>query len=104
MLNFGKRYFPPGSELPYLWGMDELIRQINNYRQEIESENGLDAETFRIKWLGTKGMVKTLMGEMKNVAPENKKEAGQLLNDFKLFTEQHFENLKSASEIGRAHV
>ena len=100
MLNFGKRYFPPGSELPYLWGMDELIKQINNYRQEIESENGLDAETFRIKWLGTKGMVKTLMGEMKNVAPENKKEAGQLLNDFKLFTEQHFENLKSASSNG----
>ena len=35
------------------------------------------------------------MGEMKNVAPENKKEAGQLLNEFKLFTEAKFEELKS---------
>ena len=30
------------------------------------------------------------MGEMKNVAVENKKEAGQLLNEFKVFTEEKF--------------
>lgn len=59
--------------------------------------NGGDAETFRIKYLGTKGLVKALMGEMKNVAAENKKEAGQLLNEFKLFAEGKYEEIKSSS-------
>ena len=49
--------------------------------------NKEELEAFRIKYLGTKGLVKTIMGEMKHVAPENKKEAGQLLNEFKIYTE-----------------
>ncbi len=71
--------------------MEQLVQLINNYKQEINSTEAAtpDAvEAFRIKWLGTKGLVKTIMGEMKNVAAENKKEAGQLLNEFKLFVEQ----------------
>ena len=45
------------------------------------------AEEFRIKYLGTKGIVKTIMGEMKNVPAEKKKEFGQILNEFKQFAE-----------------
>ena len=37
------------------------------------------------------------MGEMKNVAAENKKQAGQLLNEFKLFTEARYDELKATS-------
>jgi len=74
--------------------MEELVKQIVTLKEEIAAWNGGDAETFRIKYLGTKGLVKTIMGEMKNVAPENKKEAGQLLNEFKLFTEAKLEDLK----------
>ena len=37
-----------------------------------------------------KGLVKTIMGEMKNVPNEKKKEAGQLLNEFKQFTEAKY--------------
>jgi phenylalanyl-tRNA synthetase alpha chain len=78
--------------------MDQLLQQIEAYKKEIEAfnpENEKDVENFRIKWLGTKGLMKNLMGEMKNVAPENKKEAGQLLNEFKQFTESKFEELKN---------
>lgn len=60
----------------------------------------MDAETFRIKWLGSKGLVKTIMGEMKNVAPENKKDAGQLLNEFKLFVEEQYQQLKGSAGSG----
>ena len=77
--------------------MEQLVQQITELKEEITAWNGGDAETFRIKYLGTKGLVKTIMGEMKNVAPENKKEAGQLLNEFKLFTEAKFEDLKAAT-------
>lgn len=81
----------------YICPMEQLVNQITTLKQEIASWNGGDAETFRIKYLGTKGVVKAIMGEMKNVAPENKKEAGQLLNEFKLFTEAKFNELAEAS-------
>jgi phenylalanyl-tRNA synthetase alpha chain len=77
--------------------MEKLLQQIEQYKAEIAAFNEGDAETFRIKYLGTKGLVKTTMGEMKNVAAENKKAAGQLLNEFKLFTEAKYEELKSQS-------
>ena len=83
--------------------MEQLVNQITALKQGIAAWNGGDAETFRIKYLGTKGLVKTIMGEMKNVAPENKKEAGQLLNEFKVFTEAKFNELNEVtvkSEIG----
>jgi phenylalanyl-tRNA synthetase alpha chain len=38
------------------------------------------------------------MGEMKNVAADKRKEFGLLLNEFKLFTEAKYEELKKATE------
>src|SRR6186997_3273898 len=85
--------------------MEELLKQIQDHKTEIEAFTATDekaAEEFRIKWLGTKGLVKTVMGEMKNVPNEKKKEFGQILNEFKQFTEKKFEELKSGvSENGR---
>ncbi len=79
--------------------MDELLQQIEMYKQEITAYNASTAdelETFRIKFLGTKGIVKNVMGEMRNVPNENKKEFGLILNAFKVFTEEHFERLKES--------
>ncbi len=79
--------------------MEELLQQIENYKSEIETYAAADekaVEEFRIKWLGTKGLVKHLMGEMKNVPNERKKEFGQILNEFKQFTEAKYEELKTA--------
>jgi phenylalanyl-tRNA synthetase alpha chain len=73
--------------------MESLKELIEKYKSEIKAENPAVAEgieNFRIKYLGTKGLVKTIMGEMRNVAAENKKEAGQLLNEFKIFVEEKF--------------
>ncbi|HNF00827.1 MAG TPA: phenylalanine--tRNA ligase subunit alpha, partial [Ferruginibacter sp.] len=60
--------------------MEALLTQIEELKKEIAAFNGGDAEAFRIKYLGSKGLVKSLMGEMKQVPAEKKKEAGQLLN------------------------
>ena len=79
--------------------MEELLRQIENYKSEIDTYTAADekaAEEFRIKWLGTKGLVKNLMGEMKNVPNEKKKEFGQILNEFKQFTEAKYAELKTS--------
>ncbi len=78
----------------------ELLDQIEQYKKDIQSfvaENGDAAESFRIKYLGTKGIVKNIMQEMKNVPNDKKKEAGQLLNEFKKFTEEKYETLKAES-------
>ena len=77
--------------------MEQLLEQIDSYKREITAWQDGDAEAFRIKYLGTKGLVKTIMGEMKNVAPENKKAAGQLLNEFKLFVEQKYTDIKGTT-------
>ncbi len=81
--------------------MEKLLAQIEQYRNEIKAAiagTKDDVEVFRIKYLGTKGLVKNIMSEMKNVAAEQKREAGQLLNEFKVFVEEKFEELKGASE------
>ena len=84
--------------------MEELLKQIQDHKTEIEAFTATDekaAEEFRIKWLGTKGLVKTIMGEMKNVSNEKKKEFGQILNEFKQFTEAKYEELKQSAVNGR---
>lgn len=87
----------------YFCYMENLRQQIEALRKEMESFDTQDAtqlEEFRIKYLGTKGLVKSLMGEMKNVPPDQKKEAGQLLNEFKQFAEAHYEQLKEKAGSG----
>jgi phenylalanyl-tRNA synthetase alpha chain len=82
--------------------MDALSTQLETYRNEIASfsPKGTEAaEEFRIRFLGTKGVVKALMGEMKNVPVDQKKEAGRLLNEFKQLAETKYEELKQLTEI-----
>ncbi|RYZ22472.1 MAG: phenylalanine--tRNA ligase subunit alpha [Chitinophagaceae bacterium] len=79
--------------------MEAILQQISDYRKEIESAeigNPQQLEEFRIKFLGTKGIVKGLMGEMRQVPNERKKEFGQVMNDFKMAAEARFEAAKSA--------
>jgi phenylalanyl-tRNA synthetase alpha chain len=78
--------------------MDQLLKQVEEHKKEILAFVAGDAgqvEEFRIRYLGTKGLVKTIMGEMKNVPSDQKKEAGQILNDFRQFTESRYEELKN---------
>lgn len=77
--------------------MEQLLQQIAAYKQEIENTptNGADSlEAYRIKFLGTKGIVKNLFGEMKNVPVDQKKEFGQILNEFKQLAEGKYETWK----------
>ncbi len=57
--------------------MEQLLQQIEVLKEEIAAFTDGDAETFRIKYLGSKGLIKAIMGEMKNVAAENKRHCGK---------------------------
>ncbi|MDE3256197.1 MAG: phenylalanine--tRNA ligase subunit alpha [Bacteroidota bacterium] len=74
--------------------MEQLLQQIESIKAEITAAvitSQDELEQFRIKYLGTKGLVKQIMGEMKNVPNEQKKEFGQILNAFKIHAETAFE-------------
>jgi phenylalanyl-tRNA synthetase alpha chain len=78
--------------------MQAIIDKIEGYKAEVKNfvaTKADEVENFRIQFLGTKGLVKTIMGEMKNVANEDKKAMGQILNEFKFFVEQKFDDLKN---------
>jgi phenylalanyl-tRNA synthetase alpha chain len=78
--------------------MEQLLQQIAEYRKEIEGstpDGAVALEAFRIRFLGTKGILKSLFSEMKNVPGEKKKEFGLILNEFKQFTELFYENWKN---------
>jgi phenylalanyl-tRNA synthetase alpha chain len=84
--------------------MEEVLQQIDAYRKEIEAfpiTNAQQAEEYRIKYLGTKGIVKNLFGEMRNVPNERKKEFGQILNEFKQFAEAKYEEAKQSTVNGQ---
>lgn len=81
--------------------MENLLQQVENLKEEIQNfltEDKDKAETFRIKFIGSNGSVKSLMGEMKNVAPENKREMGKVLNELKLFAESKYEEIKATTD------
>lgn len=84
--------------------MEGLTQQLEAYRKEIEGyeiANPQQLEEYRIKFLGTKGILKSLFGEMKNVPADRKKEAGQLMNEFKQFAEAKYENAKASAADGQ---
>jgi phenylalanyl-tRNA synthetase alpha chain len=65
--------------------------------QEINEESLLnieELEQFRIKYLGSKNVIKDLFSELKNVPNESKKEVGQLLNGLKNQAQERFDTVK----------
>jgi len=78
-----------------------MIDKINKYLEESKSfvADSLDEiESFRIKYLGKKGIVNDLFAEFKNVPRENKKEVGQKLNELKNALQEKINKIKSALE------
>ncbi|MDE3255615.1 MAG: phenylalanine--tRNA ligase subunit alpha [Bacteroidota bacterium] len=67
-----------------------LIQEQEVAIQNFKISNAAELEQYRIQFLGTKGIVKSIFSEMKNVPVEFKKDAGQLLNAFKLLAEEKF--------------
>lgn len=85
--------------------MPSLQEIIHTYEQEINAFNAANAaetEEFRIRFLGAKGIVKQVFGEMKNVPADQRKEAGLVLNAFKQMAEAKYEAFKSAFDSATA--
>ncbi|MFA6946787.1 MAG: phenylalanine--tRNA ligase subunit alpha, partial [Pedobacter sp.] len=79
-----------------------MQQKIDQYTIEIysfQSVNAEEIEAFRIRFLGTKGIIKDLFEEFKTVSAEEKRVMGKVLNEFKQLAEAKYQTLKESSEI-----
>ena len=60
--------------------INDLLRRV----EEFAPKSAAEVEEFRIKILGKKGEMNALLEEFKSVAPEQKREFGQKLNQLKI--------------------
>jgi phenylalanyl-tRNA synthetase alpha chain len=81
---------------------NEIFERAKAILTEIEAAKPSDVEAleqFRIKYIGTKGIVKSLMGEMRNIPNELKRDYGQLVNSVKQGAEAAYQRLKDELEM-----
>ena len=79
----------------------EIFDKVKEVLKEIEASVPKDLdelEQFRIRYLGTKNIIKPLFGEIRNIANEQKKEFGQLINSVKQAAETKFQTIKAEVE------
>ena len=78
-----------------------MIDKINTLLGEVENlsaANTEELEALRIKYLSKKGEISVLFNEFRNVAPEQKKEVGKMLNILKDTAQNKINALKEAFE------
>jgi phenylalanyl-tRNA synthetase alpha chain len=76
-----------------------LQEQITQYSIEInafDTSNADELEQFRIRFLGTKGVIKDVFDQFKAVSPEEKRVLGKVLNEFKQLAEAKYATLNEA--------
>ena len=78
-----------------------MIDKIKEYIAEadaFQTDNRETLEQFRIKYLGSKGLLKDLFSEFKNVPNDQKKEFGQVINTLKTTCEDKIKTIQEALE------
>lgn len=83
-----------------------MIEKIKQHIEEAKAFNDKSKEAleqFRIKYLGSKGLLKELYNELKNIPNEQKKDFGQVINTLKNVAEEKLrainEELESKEEV-----
>ncbi|MCX6246072.1 MAG: phenylalanine--tRNA ligase subunit alpha [Bacteroidetes bacterium] len=80
--------------------MKEKIEQLIHEVEAFAASGAGELEQFRIKFLGKKGVLQELFADFKNVASDQKKETGKLLNDLKVAVQGRIDSLKE--QLGSA--
>lgn len=75
--------------------MKEKVDRFTKEIKQFIASNPDEVEAFRLKFLSKKGIIPGLLGELRNVAQEDLKTAGQLLNSIKSLAQNKYEELKS---------
>lgn len=76
--------------------IDAFLSEINSF----QITDAASSEQFRIRFLGTKSVIKDLFGELKSVPNEDKRAVGQQLNDLRKTAEDKFSAAREQLEAG----
>ncbi len=84
----------------------EMIDKIKEHIEEAKAFNDKNKESlekFRVKYLGSKGLVRELFNEFRNIPNDQKKDFGQVMNTLKSVAEERVkaiqEELESKEEV-----
>ena len=84
-----------------------MKEKISVYLKEIEqykADSLEKVEALRLKYMSKKGLIPSLFADFRNVAPEERKEMGQLINNLKQSVLQKIVQLKESVDQGSADV
>ena len=81
-----------------------MINEINNLKNELESnieniKSLNELNDIKVHYLGKKSKIQEFSNNMKNLSIEEKKECGKLINEFKKYADDLFNDIKSKLEI-----
>lgn len=74
--------------------ISNILKEVNKFGAESIDQ----LEEFRIKYLSKKGIIPALFADFKNVAPEERKEMGQLMNGLKNAVQEKIVALRESLE------
>ncbi|RMF27177.1 MAG: phenylalanine--tRNA ligase subunit alpha, partial [Bacteroidetes bacterium] len=82
----------------------DTLRELLTEIEAAQPASPEELERFRIRFLGSKNVLKPLMGEIRHIPAEQKREYGQLVNAAKQKAQEKFQQaqaaLKSAQSRG----
>ncbi|WP_299884446.1 phenylalanine--tRNA ligase subunit alpha [uncultured Lacinutrix sp.] len=84
--------------------MIDKIKELIAEAEAFKAQSKEEVEAFRIKLLGQKGIVKEYFAEFKNVASDQKKEFGQVINQLKNTAQEKVNTLKEELENNTVDV
>lgn len=76
--------------------MKEKVEQLKAEIEQFKIDSAEAMEKFRIAFLGSKGAIKDLFADLKQVPNEEKREAGQMVNGLRQFAQEKLDALKDA--------
>jgi phenylalanyl-tRNA synthetase alpha chain len=82
----------------------DKVRAMITAIQSAAPANAEELEQFRIRFLGSKNELKPLMGEIRHIVSDRKKEFGQLVNEAKQAAEAKLEELRAQLDGAPATV
>jgi phenylalanyl-tRNA synthetase alpha chain len=78
--------------------MTDKIKEYIEEAKAFTAQNKEKLEEFRIKFLGSKGLIKDIFAEFKNVPNDQKKEFGQVINLLKTIAEDKVKSIQDELE------
>jgi phenylalanyl-tRNA synthetase alpha chain len=76
--------------------MEEKVASLRSQIEEFSGKTAAELDDFRLKYISKKGAISLLFEDLKNVPAQDKKAAGQLLNELKKMAEAKFKDLSES--------